>query len=288
MGLIDPQVKQAADIFGERQLLECAPAWARGLGRDDQEALCSLFSEPEEHLAKTELKSQTCCDDRLHILLEGWVSRFVRTPDGRHQIMSIGLPGDLLDVECLYHAKAHYGLAAISDCRVVVLSRSQLGALIRERPEIGFAIGSALSQDNFRLGEDAARLGRRTAREKMAHFFCESVSRLAEISSPSWRGYHFPVIQEQLASILGLSVVHVNRTLQDLRADNLVELRAQRIRIPDWDALARVAQFDRDMIRAETAPIEVHRANKTQKADPANMQRKEIRSDLKIASFGEA
>ena len=269
MALIDPARTESDISAANLALFEAEPAWARGLDQRDREAFWGLASAPREFAAKANFGQPSTQYSGVSIVLDGWISRHVLTPDGRRQIISIALPGDLLGVDCFYSGHVQHALAAITDCRIVEIAHTDLRELIRNHPDIGLAIGSAIALENSRLAEDAARLGRRTARERMAHFFCEIVARLAKISSPNWRGYFFPLTQEQLASILGLSVVHVNRTLQDLRADNLIDLRAQRIRIPDWDALARVAQFDRGYLDVEPRTLEARPTEREERMQPA-------------------
>ena len=251
MALNDPLRSEADLSEPEFSLFEPEPMWAKGLNKRDREKFCSLVSQPREIASKVSFGQQPLQHHAVAIVLDGWIGRHVLTAEGRRQMISIALSGDLLGLNCFYSGRAQYAYTALTDCRIVEIDDASLRDLIRDRHQVGLAMGLATSLENARLGEDAVRLGRRTARERIAHFFCEIVTRLAKISSPTWRGYYFPLTQEHLASLLGLSLVHVNRTLQSLRTDGLVDLRAQRIKIPDWNALIRVAKFDRRYLDLE-------------------------------------
>ncbi|MEN8914772.1 MAG: HWE histidine kinase domain-containing protein [Alteriqipengyuania sp.] len=225
------------------EALASRSGWFGSLDRATREALAGIAHEPRTIDPKTDFVPGGKSDGRIHILLDGWASRFLTGADGWRQTCAVYLPGDILDADRLYLDNAQHGLASLTECRIMEIDRDALADLSAQYPDLAHAIGAAVAADKCALGEQVARLGRRCSRDRMAHFFCEIVTRLERIAPPTWRGHYFPITQEQLGCILGMSVVHVNRTLQDIRAEGLVELRAQRLNILDFDRLSEIADF---------------------------------------------
>jgi CRP-like cAMP-binding protein len=95
--------------------------------------------------------------------------------------------------------------------------------------------------DNARMSERISSLGRRSARQKVAHLFCDLLVRLAGVGLQSGWGYHLPLTQEVMADTLGLTPVHINRVLQGLRREGMIELRDHALAVRDWPALKNVA-----------------------------------------------
>jgi CRP-like cAMP-binding protein len=95
--------------------------------------------------------------------------------------------------------------------------------------------------DNARMSERISSLGRRSARQKVAHLFCDLLVRLAGVGLQSGLGYHLPLTQEVMADTLGLTPVHINRVLQGLRREGMIELRDHALAVRDWPALKNVA-----------------------------------------------
>ncbi len=225
------------------EILDYRWGWFGSLDRATREALAGVAHEPQTIDPKTDFVPAGKSDGRIHILLDGWASCYLSGADGWRQTCAVYLPGDVLDADRLYLDNAQHGLASLTECRIMEIDRDVLTDLAAQYAELSYALGAAVAADKCALGEQVARLGRRCSRDRMAHFFCEIATRLEKIAPPTWRGHYFPITQEQLGCILGLSVVHVNRTLQDIRAEGLIELRAQRLNILDFDRLREIADF---------------------------------------------
>ncbi|MEW4448825.1 HWE histidine kinase domain-containing protein [Qipengyuania sp. JC766] len=236
---------------GPGDVFENPNGWLGALSSKEREAIKEIAEKPREIAGKTDFLAEGENDGRLHILTEGWAVRYLTGANGWRQIVAVNLPGDILDAERLYLDRTRFGLATITDCTVLQLDRQQLRELAQNSPAVCRAFGAAVAIERCGAGESAARLGQRCARNRMAHFFCEMAARLDKITAATWRGHHFPITQEQLGCILGMSVVHVNRTLQDLRADGLIEVRAQRMQILDREKLEQIAEFDDSYLHLE-------------------------------------
>lgn len=218
--------------------------WWRALQWPERQAFEDLCSPPRAVPGKSDLDSADDPAGELYLILDGWFARYLQGPRGLRQILTILLPGEFVNPEALYLPSSPVGNAALTDGEVVSVAKADLETLAARCPSVAKAVSTAVAERNLLLGEEVARLGRRSARERMAHFICEMVTRLGYPQSPGRRGYHFPLTQEQVADVLGLTVVHVNRTLQDLRAMQLVEWRAHRLDILDWPSLAQLGVFD--------------------------------------------
>lgn len=250
--------------------------WLASLDQITRKALVEAAYEPRIVGPKTDFLPEGRSDGRVHVLLDGWASRYLTGADGWRQTYAVYLPGDILDADRLYLDNARHGLATLTECRIMEIDRDALHELSMRYPDLCRAIGTAVAGDNCAFGEHVARLGRRCARDRMAHFFCEIVTRLNKTDQPTWRGHYFPITQEQLGCILGMSVVHVNRTLQDIRAENLVELRAQRLQILDFDRLSQIADFHPAYLSVEAEVP--HGAGLA--PQPTNREQPDIRGEL--------
>lgn len=227
----------------QREVLERAHWW-RALQWPERHAFEDLCSPPKAVSGKTDLDSAGQPDDRLYLILDGWFARYVHGPRGLRQTLTILLPGQLMNPEILFLPGPPVGTAALTDGEIVSVAKADLEVLAARYPSVTNAISVAVAERNLLLGEEIARLGRRSARERMAHFICEMVTRLGYAPLPVRRSCDFPLTQEQVADVLGLTVVHVNRTLKDLRAMEVIEWRAHRLDILDWPSLARLGMFN--------------------------------------------
>jgi CRP-like cAMP-binding protein len=118
-------------------------------------------------------------------------------------------------------------------------------ALMADWPNVQRAIWLDTLIDSSIFREWVVNVGRRDARERIAHLLCELAARLRSTSSGTQgQNYDFPLTQEQIADCTGLTAVHTNRTLQGLRRDGLISLSSSRLTILDWDRLAEVGDFN--------------------------------------------
>lgn len=232
-----------AALIRQREVLQRVHWW-RALQWPERQAFEDLCSPPRAVPGKSDLDSAGQPGSELYLILDGWFARYLQGPRGLRQVLVILLPGEFMNPEVLYRPQSAAGHTALTDGEVISITKEDLEPLVARCPSIAKAVNTALAERNLLLGEAVARLGRRSARERMAHFICEIVTRLRCPHAAGRRSGHFPLTQEQVADVLGLTVVHVNRTLQDLRAMELVEWRAQRLEVLDWHSLARLGMFD--------------------------------------------
>lgn len=179
----------------------------------------------------------------LHILLSGWACRTQTLADGRRQITAFLLPGDICDLDSLHIDPPAECVSALTECEVVAIPTTRLKQLLRRDAGFAEALGWFAAREKVVLGARIASLGQRPARERIAHLLCELVTRLRAGGEAEGESCRVPLTQEQLGEALGLTTVHVNRVLQDLRAAGVVSRDGDRLTIHDWDALRAIGCF---------------------------------------------
>ena len=180
----------------------------------------------------------------VRFFLDGWAVRHKMLPDGRRQIMSVLLPGDICDLNVDLLDRMDHSIASVCTLTYAEVSREQIDQVCAESP----ALGRALWIDNLVTTsiqrEWAVNLGQRTARERMAHLFCELFFRLRAVGMVEGHRCEMPLTQSDLAEATGMTAVHANRTLQDLRRSGLIELQNRTLIIRDLDGLVDVGLFN--------------------------------------------
>jgi CRP-like cAMP-binding protein len=208
---------------------------ACGLSPSAAQALCDLIG-PIERYPAAAVVSSIAPAPRLKWVLSGWTCEMRVLPDGRRQIFSFGIPGDAV-LSRPVNAANPCAVVALTSVECIDVAQTLARAKEADRAEIWKAMQQALTLAQDRRYEDIIRLGRRSALQRLADLLLELHDRLAQIGMADERGFHLPLTQEHLADALGLSVVHVNRSLKALRLDGLATFR-----------FGRVTQFDRQRL----------------------------------------
>lgn len=180
-----------------------------------------------------------CC-----LLLEGMLCRYKVLPQGQRQILSFYYPGDITGVEMIRLRHNDSNVCSLSSSRVGYMPRTALEALIDSFPALAAAFWKQTLVEGAISREWLIGIGRRTALERMAHLLCEMFVRMKAIGIAPDNQLPFPLTQTDMADALGLSLVHVNRTLGDLRRARLIELSRQTLQVRDWRGLREIAGFD--------------------------------------------
>lgn len=206
-------------------------------------AVADLMVDEQKFAAERHLFSEGDQPEWTHILLDGWAARVKLLPDGRRHFAAILVAGDICDVDGLLVRRYDYGVMALTPCSVARVNRQALLALCDAHPAIARAFTWLTFVDNAIINEASVSLARRTAAQRLAHFFCELVQRLDFIDRAQPTGFNCPLSQEKLADALGLTGVHVNRTLRELRTSGLAALSGGAVRLLDPAGLRRLANF---------------------------------------------
>ncbi len=199
------------------------------LNADDRAALLALpytlrTYEPSSYLVREGDAPEQCA-----VLLSGFAYRQKLTGSGMRQIVSLHIPGEALDFQHLF--------LDVADHNVQTLTRAEVATI----PRTALRVNTLVEGSIFR--EWILNIGRRDARSRLAHFLCEFAIRLDMQGLTGADDYELPMSQEQLGDALGLTAVHVNRTIKSLEADGLISRNRRRISFPRWDALRELADF---------------------------------------------
>ncbi|MEA1013994.1 Crp/Fnr family transcriptional regulator [Sphingosinicella sp. LY1275] len=178
------------------------------------------------------------------LVLDGWACRYKTLPDGRRQIVSFFVPGDLCDLHIYILREMDHSIASITPVRVAEIARDDFEKLLADHPRLVQALWWDELVTMAIQREWTLNLGQRTAFERIAHLLCELYIRMQSVGQTNGNSINFPLTQVDLADATGLTAVHVNRTLQELRKGGLVELQSKTLTIPNMDALKDVAMFN--------------------------------------------
>ena len=180
----------------------------------------------------------------VRLILEGWACRYKSLPDGRRQTLAFFIPGDLCDPHVYLLRKMDHSIGAITHLKYAEIGRSQMDAMTARFPRISQAIYWNELVNASIQREWILNMGQRNAHEHLAHLMVELFHRLRAVGLTNGDTCPFPLTQNDLADATGLTCVHVNRVMLDLRRDGLVELDRRELTIPDLDRLEKVALFD--------------------------------------------
>ena len=206
------------------------------LADDDRIALMQASVQERSVDARVTLYEAGDIPNAAFAVIEGFACTYKDRSTGQRQILSYLLPGDLYDADLALGARMDHSLGTLTPCRIARLGGEELAAL-QQRPRIAQALRISKLLSEARLREWLISLGCRTALERTAHLLCEVLARLEAVGLANGSRCELPLTQADLAFTLGLSSVHVNRMLQTLRADKLIELRGKKLVIRQGEQL---------------------------------------------------
>ena len=212
-------------------------------------ALTAAFAIP----AHQDLTRVNDLPRNVHILTEGFACRYKVLPDGRRAILAFLLPGDFCDLHSAVLGRVDHAIASITACIFARASFARINALASNNPCIANALWRVTLADEAISREWLASMGRRSAGPQLAHLICELHFRLLMVDLAGADSFFFPFTQEELGDALGLSSVHVNRVLHQMREEGLISLQGRTLTILDLPRLERFAGFSRDYLRSPPA-----------------------------------
>jgi CRP-like cAMP-binding protein len=178
------------------------------------------------------------------LVVEGFVCRYKLLGEGQRQIMSFHIPGDIPDLQSLHIKVMDHSLSALTPTQIAFIPHAAVNEVTRNNPEVASAFWRDTLIDAAVFREWLAGVGRRSAHQRIAHVICEVYVKLQSVGLADGESFQLPVTQAELADALGLSSVHVNRVLQDLRRVGLISYRGRFVVIGDWDGLQAAGDFD--------------------------------------------
>jgi CRP-like cAMP-binding protein len=220
-----------------------------------RDTLSALLSRPEVRVARgRDLMTQGGVRRDGYVILSGWAARSKMLPDGRRQILSFITPGDAIGLFGAITPVSTSSVTALSDITAVPFAPAAIVRTIARAPRLGAALVWSAAREQEILGEHLLSLGRRSARERVAHLFLELWARLKVRGLATGDQLQVPLTQQIVADALGLSVVHVNRTLRQLAAEGLLTVKRESVTLLNLDQLQLVSGFDAEYLMHHAMP----------------------------------
>ena len=210
----------------------------------DVEKLIALCSDVRTVPAKQDILSEGERPDYVHVIIDGWAARYKTLRNGSRQIVAYLIPGDFCDLHVAILGHMDHGILALTRCRVAYIPSAELDVLTSQHNGLTKALWWSTLVDEGVLREWILNVGRRDAYERIAHLLCEMHARMRMVGLVEDGRLALPLTQDQLADTTGLTPVHVNRTLQRLRKENLIEIGKGMLTVLDVDALREAAGFN--------------------------------------------
>ena len=228
--------------------------------------LSSVDKEALEQAAALKVRQLRPREDIIHegdkprqvnLILEGWACRYKVLEDGRRQISAFLVPGDLCDMRMFILKRMDHSIGALTPVTVAEIPADAILEIADTSTRLSRALWWNSLVEEAIAREWTTNLGQREAIERLAHLFCELFLRLRSVgltdSQSGQHSFELPVTQEQLADATGMSTVHVNRTLQEMREQGLIIWKGKTITIPDLEALQTVALFNPNYLHLDHA-----------------------------------
>lgn len=190
------------------------------------------------------------------LVLDGMLIRHKIVGDGKRQIISIHIAGDMPDLQSLFLKTMDHDISAVQPSRIGLIPHEALRVLIRDCPEAGKLLWGRSLVDASLAREWLVNVGRRRAVSRAAHLLCEYVMRSRAVGLSDGRTCEWPLTQGHMSDALGLSAVHINRSLQELRKRNLIVLEKNTLEILDFEGLKELGDFDETYLHLQDVPVE--------------------------------
>ncbi len=182
----------------------------------------------------------------LYTVLEGVLIRYRELDDGRRQIVNFMFPGDLIGLQSAFEEPSSHSVAALLPARLCVFDQGGFSELIGQHPGLGYDLTWLAAKEETALEEHMVAVGRRSAKERVTYLAVWLLDRAVGVQMVDAENrLALPIKQAQIADMLGLSLVHTNRTIKELARAGMVEWKPGEICVPDLDAASEYAQFDR-------------------------------------------
>ena len=221
------------------------------LPEDDRKALEALAQAPKVVAAHTDIIREGDPMDGVYLILTGWACRYKILPDGQRQLMAYFIPGDLCDQRIFILERMDHCIGTITPATVAVIAAQTMIDLTDRHPRIARALWWSTLVDEAITREWVVNVGQCKAMERVEHLICEMFVRLRAVGLTDGLSFDFPVTQTELGDTTGLSTVHTNGMLQELRAEGLISVKGRRVTIVDLDRLVELSMFNPNYLHLE-------------------------------------
>ncbi|UUR08926.1 Crp/Fnr family transcriptional regulator [Sphingomonas glaciei] len=214
------------------------------LGEDDVGALVRATARPRRLPQKHDLIREGDRPGPVFVMLEGWAYRYKILPNGTRQVLAYLMPGDACDLHIGLLGEMDHSIQTLTDALVTTIGRDEIEKIFDDHPQIANAMYVSQLVDEGTMRAWITSMGRRTSVERVAHLMCELFIRARNIGLETDPVFDLPLSQLLLADSLGMTAVHLNRVLKDLRQENVMTLKRGCLSIIDIGKLTRIAGFD--------------------------------------------
>jgi CRP-like cAMP-binding protein len=233
----NPMIRKLESIFrltdDERQAIENLPMQL------------AVIKDHQDLVREGDRPSRSC------LILSGFTATYKITAGGKRQIVSFGIAGDIPDLQSLHLKTLDISISTLTTCRIGFITHDDLRDLCTRFPRIAAAFWRETLIEGAIFREWVTNVGRREAYNRMAHVLCELLVRLRAVGLVEGHSCNLPITQGEFADAMGITPVHVNRVLKEMRAEGLVEMNGDRLNIPDWDKLKQAGEFDPTYLHLE-------------------------------------
>ena len=218
------------------------------LTAEDALALRNAVAAPRRHAARQDLIREGDEPGPMFVVLEGWACRYKILPNGTRQIMAFLMPGDACDLHIKLLAEMDHSIQTITPAVVATIGREQMRDMMHKHPNIASAMYSAQLIDEGIMRAWIVSMGRRSSTERVAHLMCELYLRARSTGLTEQDEFALPLSQLVLADSLGMTAVHINRVLKELRLSGAMALKRGSVTILDPAKLVQIAGFDENYL----------------------------------------
>src|SRR6202789_2665568 len=221
------------------------------LSEEESTAVVDSCRDVRDVGAREDVISQGDRTGGVKLLLDGFACRYKMLEDGRKQIVAYFVPGDLCDLRVFILQRMDHSIGGIAPSLVATIAPDNVLKLMHTYPALTRALWWSTLVEEAIAREWIVNVGQRNALERTAHLFCELLYRFRAVGLNEGLSCTLPLTQVELAETLGLSPVHVNRTLQELRRQKLITLEGGTLTIQDLEALKEVSFFNPDYLHLD-------------------------------------
>ena len=218
-------------------------------------ALAEVLDPPRKVDAHVDIVLEHAYTEHSILLLEGFTARYSTLSDGRRQITEINVAGDFVDLHSLLMKQMDHGVVTLTPCVIAHAPHSRLRRLTEEHAHLTRLLWLDTIVDAAIHRQWLVAMGRRSGLGHLAHLVCELFTRLSAVGLTEGQTFNLPLTQTVLSDALGLSTVHVNRLIAELRREGLVRWSNPQVEILDWPRLSQIAEFDPTYLRLHSQPV---------------------------------
>lgn len=226
-----------------------------GVSASEIAALAEVLNPPRKVDAHVDIVLEHAYAEHSILLLEGFTARYSTLADGRRQITEINVAGDFVDLHSLLMKQMDHGVVTLTPCVIAHAPHSRLRRLTEEHAHLTRLLWLDTIVDAAIHRQWLVAMGRRSGLGHLAHLVCELFTRLSAVGLTEGQTFNLPLTQTVLSDALGLSTVHVNRLIAELRREGLVRWSNPQVEILDWPRLSQIAEFDPTYLRLHSEPV---------------------------------